>query len=193
MMARVLKFPADSTAITGESERDVSGVYRREFAFIWRCVRALGVPQSAAEDVVQEVFVVVHRRLVDFDPSKGSLRSWLFGIARLSALRYHRTTRRKDPKRLSAPTHKEPPQPDDVLARSQAAALVQIFLDGLDERRRDIFILHELEGLPAPEIAESLGLKLGTVYSRLRRARQQFQMYVQRQRVRDARGLKRHG
>lgn len=193
MMDRVLKLTADSAPVAERSDVQFETLYRREFAFVWRSVRALGVAQSAAEDVVQEVFVVVHRRLADYDPNQGSLRGWVYGIARLAALRHHRTTRRKDPNRLSPPVAQAAEQPDDVLARNQAAVLVQAFVDKLDGRRREVFVLHDIEGVPAPQIATMLGLKLGTVYSRLRRAREKFQKYVHRQQARDARGLRRHG
>ena len=194
-MAHVLKFPASPTtaAVSSDAPLTFEALYRREFAFVWRSVRGFGVAAEAVDDVVQEVFVVVHRRLPSFDPTQGAVRGWIYGIARLASSRHRRTARRKDPRRLAPPPPPGPTQPDDVLARNQAANLVQLFLDNLDERYREVFFLHDVEGLSAPEIVRLLNLKLGTVYSRLRRAREQFQKYVHRHQTRDARGLKSHG
>ena len=174
-------------------------VYRREFAFVWRTLRYLGVPEAAVEDVAQEVFIVVHERREVYDPRAGSLRAWIFGIARRSALRYHRTARRKGARRHAAEAaansglgllrEREDPgaDPEQRLARRQAAAIVERFLESLSPARREVFTLHELEGLSAPAIAELLGVKLNTVYSRLRRARAQFRDAVARERARERR------
>ena len=181
----------------GVRSRSFEAVYRREFAFVWRALRYFGVPDAAVEDVAQEVFIVLHERRDAYDGRAGTLRSWLYGIARRAALRHHRTSRRKGAGRHAREAEANPellrPQgdpradPERQLARAQAAALVEAFLDSLTPDRREVFTLHELEGMPAPAIAELLGVKLNTVYSRLRRAREQFASAVARHQARERR------
>jgi RNA polymerase sigma factor (sigma-70 family) len=145
-------------------------VYRRQLGFVWRMLRYHGVPAAAIEDSVQEVFMVVHRRWADWDRSS-SERSWLFGIARRVAARHHRGAFRHERRQqvVSAPRG---PQPiDEQVADRQLLDTLERALAELDEPSRTVFVLAQIEGLAAPEIAELVGSKLNTVYWRLRVAR----------------------
>lgn len=161
-------------------------MFEAEYEFVWRSLLHLGVPEAAVDDALQDVFVVVHRRLEEFDPTR-SLRSWLWGIARRVA-RDHRRSAARVQRRLSVVRRPEPaPSPEDLAARREASALVETFLGGLSDDQRDVFVLAELEELTAPEIASALGVKVNTVYSRLRAARLSFTRAVQRFRARGRR------
>ena len=152
----------------------LSGIYREQIAFVWRILRRLGVPPEALEDAAQDVFLVVHRRWDAYDPDV-PIRSWLFGITRRVAAdtrkrlqRVHaRTDARADADRLGDAV--------DSAARVEASDFVARFLDQLDEDKRIVFVLADIEGLTAPEIGAALGVNLNTIYARLRAARLRFQ------------------
>jgi RNA polymerase sigma-70 factor, ECF subfamily len=153
-------------------------VYEAHFAFVWRVLRTFGVPDTALEDAAQDVFVVVHRRLPEFE-GRAAVTTWLFAISRRIAC----THRRK----LGRDSRSEPIADDDfaapndtfaALSRAQAAATVLAILDTMDDEKRAVFALVELEQLSVPEVAKLLDLNLNTTYSRLRIARQVFETRV---------------
>ncbi len=160
-------------------------VYRESFSFVWRSAKRLGVRDAALDDVVQEVFVVVHRRLADFE-GRSSLKTWLFGITLRVVRDHRRALRRRDP---------GPPVDPDTLGaiggpahdaeKAEAIRLLHALLDQLDDERREIFVMAELEQLPMPEIAEALAINVNTAYARLRLARQEFEQALARHRARD--------
>lgn len=152
---------------------DFAAAYREHHDFVWRILRYFGVPSAALDDKVQDVFLVAYRRWADLDPT-ASLRSWLFGIARRVAADLRRSTVRAERRLQAVPAPTGGPGPDQVLAQAEAAAFVESFLKDLDEDKRTVFMLAEIERLTAPEIAEATGAKLNTVYSRLRAARALF-------------------
>jgi RNA polymerase sigma-70 factor (ECF subfamily) len=161
-------------------------VYERHFDFVWRNVRRMGVSDGAVDDAVQDVFLVVHRRLGEFE-GRSSLETWLFGIV-LRVVRDHRRARARRDTRLAevqvtAETIGQPSGegPHDDVARRQAVALLYRLLDELDEDKRAVFVLVELEERSVPEVAAALGLNLNTAYARLRAARQQFEAAMARQ------------
>lgn len=157
--------------------RAFTAVYVAHHAAVWRCMRALGVPPDTVDDAVQDVFLVVHRRLPQLDPA-APLRSWILGIARNVALKVHER-RRRPPPRLAL-VQPEPAAPEELLARRDAAAVVERFLDTLHPEQRAVFVLARLEGLAIPEIARTLGIKIDTAYSRLRLAQRRFDRVVAR-------------
>jgi RNA polymerase sigma-70 factor (ECF subfamily) len=161
----------------GDPRRALAEVYAQHHAAVWRCLRALGVPTDQVDDAVQDVFLVVHRRLPQFDHA-APVRSWILGIARNVALKLHER-RHRAPPRLAL-VQPDPPAPEELLARRDAAAVVERFLDTLDAEQRPVFVLAQLEGLDVPEIARTLGIKLNTAYSRLRLARRRFDRIVAR-------------
>jgi RNA polymerase sigma-70 factor (ECF subfamily) len=175
-----------SRASPGAEAPSFETVYDTYFPYVWRSVQRLGVPSSQVDDVVQEIFLVVHRRLGDFE-ARSTLRTWLYGIA-LRVARVHRARYRRaegaaiDLEQVRAP---EGTQPDERAANAEAVALVHAVLDELDDDQREVFVLAELEQLSVPEIARALDVKLNTVYSRLRLGRAAFAEGAARQRARD--------
>ncbi len=163
-------------------------VYETYFPYVWRSALRLGVPLAQADDVVQEVFLVVCRKLGEFE-GRSTLKTWLYGIA-LRVARAHRirARRRGDARALDEDRVRGPEnaRPDERAQNAEAARIVHRLLGGLDDDQREVFVLAELEELSAPEIAEVLGVKLNTVYSRLRLARVAFAEAAARHRARDA-------
>ncbi len=153
-------------------------LFRREHDFVWRCLRRLGFHEHEADDLTQDVFLVVHRRLQDFDPNR-SLRAWLYGIAKRVGRDYRRgNDRRARRLALISSTPKESVDVEADYARKRAGELISRFLDELDASTREIFVLSELEGFRGGEVAAALELNVNTVYSKLRRARKRFEGFV---------------
>jgi RNA polymerase sigma-70 factor (ECF subfamily) len=148
-------------------------VYRQHFAFVWRTLRALGVPSSALDDAVQEVFLVVHRRGHDFE-GRSSVKTWLFGIAVRVAANFRRSAQRRPTDLLSAELPTDVPDPEQHAVRAEATRFVEHFLSKLEDGPRAAFIACVLEELSVPEAAQALGVNANTLYSRLRNARLRF-------------------
>lgn len=153
---------------------DFAAVYEAHAELVWRVVRRMGIPDAAAEDVMHEVFLVVHRRLPEYD-GRASMATWLFHLARGVASNYKRGRERERARlEVVSPPTSSLPDPEVDAERREAAAFVRTFLGELDADKREVFELVEIEGLPVPEVAELLALNLNTTYSRLRLARQAF-------------------
>lgn len=152
-----------------------SQVYRDYFPFVWRTLRGFGLAGAELEDSAQDVFVVVHRRLGEFE-GRSSLRTWLYAIVRHVAFNHRRTKQRK-----AAPLVPfEDAQGSDESGPHQAAESAEVsrflraFLDSIDDDKRAIFGLVVVEELPVPEAAEILGIPLNTAYFRVRAVKSAF-------------------
>lgn len=171
---------------------DFDRLYDDYFDFVCRNSRRLGVVPAAMDDVVQDVFVVAHRRLPDVE-KPDSLRAWMLSIVLRVVRKHQRTTRRKGFMQ-HADGQPEPDQlPDDGSASQQAwveqaddVRLLHGLLAELDDTKREVFVLAELEEMTELEIAEALRENVNTVHSRLRAARKTFDQALQRYRARDA-------
>lgn len=166
----------------------LDALYRAHFADVWRVLRRLGLTPPALDDAVQDVFLVAHRRLPSFE-GRSSAKTWLTGIAIRVAQDHRRRTRRKGgleslPDELPDPMARDPM---DRVAAAEAARFLDHFLDRLDQDKREVFVLAELEELSAPEIAALLEVRVNTVYSRLRVARERFEGAIARRRAREER------
>jgi RNA polymerase sigma-70 factor (ECF subfamily) len=161
-------------------------IFAEHYTFVWRTLAHFGVPKAALDDTTQEVFAVVHRRLGDYD-GRTALRSWLWGIARRCASSWQRGEQRSRRRLEVVQEPRGPAVPDEELEQRRALELIESCLATLDEAHRDVLVLTEIEGLSAPEIAEILGIKLNTVYSRLRVAREKFQRALARAQARQGR------
>jgi RNA polymerase sigma-70 factor, ECF subfamily len=172
----------------------VEVVYDAYASFVWRSVCRLGVPPASAEDVVQEIFLVVHRRLPEFE-EKTSIAAWLFAIVIRVVRGHRRTQRRKNPSHLVGSGEVDPdslvdlrqPTPLEAAERHETVRTLYAVLDQLNGERREVFVLAELEQLTAPEIAHALGINLNTVYWRLRTARREFEKALVRRRAAEER------
>lgn len=159
-----------SSDATGEPSAAFDELYDRFAPFVWRTLRGFGVARDDLDDAVQDVFVIVHQRLGEFE-GRSSLRTWICSITLGVARNAYRKTRRRDSALGTLP----PAAPTEAAAgRLEAIDLVNTVLAELDEDQRLVFILAELERLTAPEISETLKVNVNTVYSRLRLARAAF-------------------
>lgn len=157
-------------------------VYEQCLDFVWRSLRSLGVRDPQLDDAVQDVFVVVHRRLGEFE-ARSTIKTWVFGIAVRVARDYRRREQRKGGLSsmstggvLDFDVLDDRPGPEAQVETAQSLRRLAKLLDALDDDKREVFVLAELEQLSSPEIAELLGIKLNTVYSRLRAARREFEI-----------------
>lgn len=171
--------PADSAPDGAAPAFDA--VYAAHVAFVWRVLRTFGVAEAHIEDAVQDVFVVVHRRLAEWQ-GRAAITTWLFAIARRVASGYRRRAGARAASRTEALhdglVDDGTADPFAEMSRQQAAATVLAILEQLDEPKRMVFALVELEQLSVPEVARMLDLNLNTAYSRLRLARQAFEAAV---------------
>jgi len=161
-------------ARTAEAARrptlDVGATYDAHADFVWRALHRMGVRHEDVADLLQEVFVVVHRRRADYD-SERPVRGWLWGIA-LGLARNHRRkgTRSLEPlEGRAAVTAID--DPERALRRRRQRERGQRLLAELDPEKRAVFVMFEVEGLAGREIARLLDVPLGTVHSRLHAAR----------------------
>ena len=167
-------------------------VYHQHFAFVWRSLRRVGVAPSSLDDAVQDVFLVVHRRLAELE---GPLlvKPWLSAIlVRVASDHRRRARRRDDPTRSESegPGFDSLPDPRAVTPQRSAERnddlrLLHRVLDDLDWEKRQVFVLVELEQLSCPEVADALGIPTNTVSSRLRAARKDFSQALARHRASD--------
>lgn len=153
---------------------DVDDVVRTHAPYVVRTLRHLGVSERDLDDVAQEVFLVVHRRKDTWDPARGALRTWIYGICLRHALHHRRHHARHpvdptDPGLLDTATDSASGEP--VERARDARWLGRWVLEQLDDDKRAVFVLYEIEGLSMEEVTTVLGCPLKTGYSRLHAAR----------------------
>jgi RNA polymerase sigma-70 factor (ECF subfamily) len=147
---------------------------------IWRAVRHLGVAPADVEDVCQEVFIIVHARLPTFEiEGPGDVRTWAFAICMNVVRNYRRRAhRRREISTDVLPDVPQTPLQEELIDRSRAAVRLARLLETLDDDKRVVFVMHDLEGLDMKAIVECLRVPLQTGYSRLRAARQRIEAAI---------------
>lgn len=162
--------PAAPALVAGH-RLSVEDVFRDHGAFVLRLLRRLGVPDADLDDLTQDVFMIVHRALDRYE-ERNQMRAWLYRICVREASRLRRrrppTTNAID---IDLVTESAGPGPEEALQASQARADFDRLLSSLDEDRRTVFVLYEVEELPMDDVAKVVGCPLATAYSRLRAAR----------------------
>jgi RNA polymerase sigma-70 factor, ECF subfamily len=160
--------------VTAGQPPDFPTIYASEFAYVWKTLRRLGAPPKDVEDLTHDLFVVVHRRLREYDPSR-PLRPWLFGIAVRVLSDYRQLFRNNrevlDPIASTPDAIDQAPRQDESMAGSQARTMLMRALDLIHFDRRVVLVMHDLDEVPMPEVASTLDIPLNTAYSRLRLAR----------------------
>lgn len=159
---------------------DFEQLYEAHFDYVYHSLRRLGAAPSDLEDLTQEVFMVTYRKLSTYDPQR-PLKPWLFGIA-FRVLSDRRKTKKAthEAEPLGEEFLDPAPTPDLNLEAHDACNVVHQALGNLELQRRAVFVLHDMQGETAPEIARTLDVPLNTVYSRLRLARKDFTEHVRR-------------
>lgn len=146
--------------------------FEDHFDYLYRTLRHLGIQSSDVEDVLQESFLVMHRRWPDYDPTRPA-RPWLFGIALRVASEHRRRAVRQVPK-----ASLDPPDrgwsPHDALVAKESQATVLSALERIPLSRRAVLVLHDIDQVAMTEIASTLAIPRFTAYSRLRKARKEF-------------------
>jgi RNA polymerase sigma-70 factor (ECF subfamily) len=163
-------------------------VYDSYFAFVWRAVGNRGVPTAAMDDVVQEVFLVVHRKLPEFE-GRSSIRTWLSAIVRRVVSDHVKKLGNRATAEEALDDHPIPGEEDPAadLDRRAAVELVDRLLEKMNDVQREVFVLYELEQLTTREIAELTDVNENTVQTRLKAARKAFQRALERHRASSAR------
>jgi RNA polymerase sigma-70 factor (ECF subfamily) len=181
---------ARAAVVTPGAPPSFEEIYDRHADMVWRSLRRLGLDDASAEDALQEVFMVVHRRIGEFE-GRSSLQTWLFGIIIFVVRNHKRSLRRRrtdasdegraalDEVRVDERSH-----PDEQADRTRAVKILYDLLDRLGDDQREVFVMAELEQMKGTEIAAATGVNLNTVYARLNAARQQFEQGVARLRAR---------
>lgn len=160
----------------------LADVYEDEFKYVHRCLRGFGVPTSALDDALQDVFVVVQQKLSSFD-GKNRLRTWLYAIALRVARRYCEQAAKAASRHVeesAVPLKSPSANAAEQQRQQQQLELAHQALQTLPFEKREVFVLHQIEQLSAPEIAELANIPVNTVYSRLRAAKFEFRTAVSR-------------
>ncbi len=171
--------------------------YREHFAFVWRSLRRLGVPERDLGDATQDVFLVLYRKLAELDLER-SIGSWMYAVCLRVASDRRRSAVQRHEQLAEEPEPRE--HSETVLAHDreheqlvERRAILEAALDAMSLEQRAVFTLFELEGRTGEEVAELLAVPAPTVHSRLRLAREIFKRTVERQRVRDHFEIRRTG
>jgi RNA polymerase sigma-70 factor (ECF subfamily) len=164
------------TATSAPAElRSFDELYAEYARFVWRDVMSRGVPRWAIDDVVQEVFVVVHRQLAAFE-SQSAMRAWLSIIVKQVSREHVRELGHAPlTQPLGANDASTLEGPAEAFEQKAVATLLDELLARMTEAQREVFIMHELEHMTVDEIASSLPANKNTVYARLRTARRIFE------------------
>jgi RNA polymerase sigma-70 factor (ECF subfamily) len=160
--------PSGEVAHAPANAREVIAAYG---PLAGRALRYLGVAEADLEDACQEVFLVVCQRLDDFE-NRSKIETWLYGICRRVAANHRRSTaRRREAPMADPPEVSIPAEQHDALELRDARHRLQHVLEALDEDKRAVFVLYEIERLPMADVAEAVGCPLQTAYTRLHAAR----------------------
>jgi RNA polymerase sigma-70 factor, ECF subfamily len=159
-------------------------VAQEHLDFVWRCLRRFGVPAADADDAAQQVFLVAADKLADVPVERE--RAFLFATAARIAANARRSIRRRQSAYDSLSQAPEEPtaSQDELSDQLRARALLDQVMADMPDDLREVFVLFEIEEISIQDIATTLDIPIGTVGSRLRRARQAFQQAVTRHRAR---------
>ena len=179
MAAPLVEAEARST-VSAEHAPRLARLVQEQFAFVWRLLRRIGVPESDADDAAQQVFIAASRRIGDI--RAGSERAFLFSTALHIGSRARRSrVRKREDLGVELGEHVDPAPPlEELVDRRRARELLDSLLAEMPLELEVVFVLYEIEQLTTTEIAEVVGVPVGTVASRLRRAREDFAARIAR-------------
>jgi RNA polymerase sigma-70 factor (ECF subfamily) len=180
---------ADGAALLPNTTSDVptfQAIYQRYLNFVWSSAGHLGAGTDIIDDVVQDVFIVIHSKLATLQRPE-ALRSWIYGIVRRTVSDYRRSRRTRDAAgaRLGAEPKSRLPSPLDMAETNADWELLESVLAELDEAKREVFVMVEILEMTVPEVVQALDMPLNTAYSRLRLARQDFEQALAKHEARN--------
>lgn len=178
----------DEVDVAGAPERmsRLSALAEEHFAYVWRLLRRLGLSDADADDAAQQAFLVAWRRLDDIE--EGSERAFLYKAAVHTVYKHRRAERRRSERELDTLSlSATEPAPDELLDQRRAREILDTIVGTMSLELRVVFVLYEIDRLSTTEVADVVGIPLGTVASRLRRARADFEARVARWEVQQAR------
>ena len=177
---------ATSDTADAATPLSVDAVYRAHADFVWSCLQRFGVRPGDLDDALQEVFVVVHKKLPGFR-GDSQMTTWLYSIClRVASVQRRRghVRREEATAELDGEDFAERASAEDDLDEHRRRLVLEQLLDELDVEKRALLVMFEIDELPCERIAEIVGVPVGTVYSRLHAARKAFQKAVARYRAR---------
>jgi RNA polymerase sigma-70 factor (ECF subfamily) len=190
-MGEVLVWAASDAGIEAAAEVSAcadryASIFRSHYERVVRWLTVLGVQGGDADDVAQEVFIVAHRKLDQLRPD-ASVTAWLLAICRRVSATQRRGRARARAREQHVTPPSELPTPEAATMRSEAARMLHEFLVALPEEQRLVFVLYEMDGANANEIAEAVGVSRNTVHSRVRLIREKLARFVGRERAKEKR------
>lgn len=158
-----------------EKEAFFREIYDDHFRYVWRSLKRYGVWERDLDDACHDVFIVVHRKLGEFDMAR-AVKPWLLGISFRVASDFRRRSqhRREIVSDDQVPVDEKTRSQDEMVEVNRKRAVVYKALETLDLNKRAVFVMHDMQEHGMPEVAEALGVPLNTCYSRLRAARKLF-------------------
>ncbi len=184
-----MPFERTSSRQPARDSWDVVRVHAEYGPYLWLTLQRMGIAASDLQDTMQETLIVVHRNIERYDP-EARMSAWLFGICRRVAAGYRaRAHRRYERLPGELPERSETVTPEQIAGQREARELMEGILSRLDPEKRAVFVMFEVEQLDCSEIAECVGVPVGTVYSRLHSARREIDAAVARLRLADGRRL----
>ncbi|MEI9936198.1 MAG: sigma-70 family RNA polymerase sigma factor [Pseudomonadota bacterium] len=175
--------------ITAATVPSFQAVYAKYFDFVWASTRRLGVNASAIDDVVQDIFIAIHSHLHTLQRPE-ALKSWIYSVARRTVSNHNRAVRARGGNATTNAfdeLESQQPTPFEVTQKNSDLQLLGKLLAELEELKREVFTLVEIEEMTVPEVADALDIPVNTAYSRLRAARLAFEAAVARHDARDKR------
>jgi RNA polymerase sigma-70 factor (ECF subfamily) len=188
----VSKSKADRRPIPPIAAYDVPSfqtIYKQYVDFIWSSAGYLGAGSDIIDDVVQDVFIVIHSKLATLQRPE-AMRSWIYGIVRRTLSEYRRSRRMRDSvgASLGAEPRSSQTSPLDIVERRADLELIENLLAKLDGPKREVFVMVEILEMTVPEVVQALEIPMNTAYSRLRLARQTFEAGLARHEAREQKG-----
>jgi RNA polymerase sigma-70 factor, ECF subfamily len=178
-MSIAARMPVD--ALVAEAGPSFDVVFRETSPYVCRALRRFGVRPSDLDDVAQDVFVIVHKKLATYE-GRGSIRAFVYGIAFRVASDYRRSARvRRESVAPSLELVQAPALTSDPVEDAHKRALLDRLLADLDEAKLGVFVLYEIEELSMLEVARAVGCSVPTAYARLAAARRQLKKAMRRE------------
>ena len=173
-------------ALDDQDNVDIGEAYQMHAPFIARVIEKLTGAGPHVDDLLQETFIIAYKKRAQFE-KRSALRTWLYGIAKNLCMHHKRVLARflNFKEKLQSLPNSVSQTPDQTLEVSRELQLAESVITSMSFKQREVFVVYELEEMEGPEIAELLEIPIGTVWTRLHKARQVFQSKIEKKRVRE--------